>query len=206
MTNTEFPLLEIRIEKPSNFSFLPGQFVRIDIAPDTGRFYSIASHPSDENLKFIIKYAPDGITANFFMNAKEGDEISVSDAMGNLKPPDTEAPCIFVATGTGIAPVLSLVSEMEHGNRKQPVRILWGVKTPEHAYDIETPHKIEHIYSQTEPFEHVTDILKRTEIEPNAHIYCIGSSSMVSDCMRVLKEKEIPPAHIHVEHFTPARK
>lgn len=97
------------------FSFQAGQFIMLNLpiaSKFTNRSYSIASAPAKDNtFELAIVLNPKGLgTPYLWDNIEVGSEIDVSKALGKftLKDPIEEDIC-FVCTGTGIAPLRSML-------------------------------------------------------------------------------------------------
>ena len=97
------------------FDFKPGQFVMLDLPIEskvTNRSYSIASPPYGNNtFELAIILNPKGLGTPFMWeNVNEGSMIHVSKPLGKflLEQPIEEDIC-FIGTGTGIAPLRSMM-------------------------------------------------------------------------------------------------
>ena len=105
-----------------NFTFTAGQFVRLDLpidGYDINRSYSIASPPSQDSVfELLIVLKPTGLGTNYlFHNVEKGSTIKVSKALGKLRLPETiDLDICFVCTGTGIAPLRSMLLDIFNKN------------------------------------------------------------------------------------------
>ena len=96
------------------FGFVAGQWLSFKANMPDGeeitRAYSIASPPgSNSSFALCLNRVQDGFMSNFLCDMKEGDEISCQGPFGDfiLRPPMRDT--IFVATGTGVAPLRSML-------------------------------------------------------------------------------------------------
>jgi ferredoxin-NADP reductase len=126
-----------RMPHVEKFEFKPGQFVMLDMPIESKisyRSYSIASAPGNDNIfELIIVLNPDGLgTPYMWENYKVGTIVPVAGPVGKFVLPEKiEHDLCFLATGTGIAPLRSMLyhiinNNLEHkniymvfGNRKQ---------------------------------------------------------------------------------------
>jgi|SRR5579863_2284977 len=106
--------LEFEMNGLPRFGFVAGQWLsfKTNIADgeEITRAYSIASPPSDDNrFALCLNRVQDGFMSNFLCDMKEGDEIRCQGPFGDfiLRPPMRDT--IFIATGTGIAPIRSML-------------------------------------------------------------------------------------------------
>lgn len=107
---------------PIDFRFKAGQFVMLDLPIDakyTNRSYSIASPPSDDNIfELCIVIKPDGLgTPYLFDNIEIGSTVMVTGPVGKFTLPDViETDLCLVCTGTGVAPLRSMLLDIYNKN------------------------------------------------------------------------------------------
>ena len=93
--------------------FTPGQFVSLmDVVngKKITRPYSVASVPNGTNhFALCLNRLPEGIFSPHLFNLQLGDELEMRAPMGMFVVRDPARECVFVATGTGIAPFRSLL-------------------------------------------------------------------------------------------------
>ena len=90
--------------------FKAGQFIRMSkLDRSIGRPYSIASPPSWDFLEFLIKIG--GEFTDYLDGLKVGDEVLISKAAGHLTY-SGEGKAVFVAGGTGIAPIMGIIRDL----------------------------------------------------------------------------------------------
>ena len=99
---------------------IPGQYSEICLTAENGyqaiRPYSIASAPKNNPVGFLIEKIPNGEVSNFFFEvAREGDIVQVSNPIGQRFILQNNKTSIFIASGSGIAPFISM---SEHLNQK----------------------------------------------------------------------------------------
>ncbi len=126
--------------EPKEIVFTAGQYLTLKISTDRGplsRLYSIASANSEKNnFNLIIQIFPGGLASTFFSNLNIQDEVIFYGPSGKFSVKENNRPKIFLATGTGIAPIKSiLISEQQL--LKANFYLFWGVKTLKDAYLVE---------------------------------------------------------------------
>jgi ferredoxin-NADP reductase len=128
------------LSNEESFSFIPGQFIRLHFRNEQGveirRSYSLANSQSPCNtIEFAASYIDGGFASNILFNLKTGDALSMSGPVGKLiLNQDTHLykRHIFVATGTGITPFLSMLPQLSarlESKEINEVLILQGVQT-----------------------------------------------------------------------------
>lgn len=127
-------LFSFRTTRNPALRFASGQFVMIGLETDGRpllRAYSIASPHYEEHLEFFSIKVEDGPLTSRLQKIKEGDSILVSRKptgtllLHDLKPAKH---VYLLATGTGLAPFISLVQDPEMYERFEKVILVHGVR------------------------------------------------------------------------------
>ena len=106
--------VDLRLPPGRSLSYNPGQYVNINLG-SIERSYSIANVYSKDNfLSFFIKNYQDGEMSSYFFNkAKIDDLVRIKGPYGTFFLKENSKKIIFLATGTGIAPVKSIIENMD---------------------------------------------------------------------------------------------
>ena len=111
--------------------FEPGQFMEIEIPDsDERRPYSLANTSNWEGrLEFLIRLQPNGRFSTFLRErAQQGERLMVRGPMGGFGIREGSfRPRWFVAGGTGVAPILSMLRRMADFQEMQEARLFFGV-------------------------------------------------------------------------------
>lgn len=98
---------EIELTRPPSFEFKAGQAVRF-IHESMERYYSLLSTPDDPTLYLCIHYVRAGHFSPILASAEIGSHFNITGPHGYFTfQPSVRQP-VFVATGTGIAPFVSM--------------------------------------------------------------------------------------------------
>ena len=123
---------------PDTFSYKPGQFVNIiRLADGLARSYSLASIPSDGQLEFHIRLLADGKMSSWIADdLKCGDEVLLSEAMGDCCYRDAYAdrPLLLAGTGTGLAPLYGILRDALSSGHRRQIRLLHGGLSSDDLY------------------------------------------------------------------------
>ena len=111
--------------------FIPGQFMELSI-PGTSvmRAYSLANPPNwDGTLEFLVRLQPNGLFSAYLKErARIGDPLVVRGPQGSFTADEaSQAPRWFVAGGTGLAPMLSILRQMAEFGDARECRLFFGV-------------------------------------------------------------------------------
>ena len=127
-------LFRFRTERPSSFRFTAGQFTMIGMGDnDVNRAYSLTSGPYDDYLEFYSIKVPDGPLTSRLQKIQVGDEIEVGDKpTGTLTLANVElgGNLWMMATGTGIAPFISLLRDPGTYDAFEKITVTWTVRKP----------------------------------------------------------------------------
>ncbi len=135
--------LEFAVEGMEQFAFKPGQFVSLVREDARGkaqtRAYSIASAPRANSFDLCANRVECGFFSNLLADMEEGATIQFHGAHGmfTLRQPLTDA--IFIATGTGIAPMRGFVEHLFPDNgpslsNGRKVWLVYGTRYPTELY------------------------------------------------------------------------
>jgi len=188
-----------------NFKFIAGQVVGLGISKEIEpRLYSIASGEDNEFVEILYTEKPDGKLTPMLSLLKVGDKIMVTEPFGNYTN-YSESP-IWIATGTGIAPFISMLKTGKGGKAV----LVHGVRTPEYFYFAEfLKEKLGNNYIQCcssckqEAYFNgrVTHYLKNQTLNPNKKYYLCGVAEMVVETRDLLISKGVPFNNIVAEIY-----
>jgi ferredoxin--NADP+ reductase len=130
-------LFSFTMTRPAHFRFTAGQFARIGIEKDDQRVvraYSIVSSPFAETLEFFSIVVPDGAFTSQLQHLKAGDQLLLEKIpYGFLTLTRYQKPLPhdlwLLATGTGLAPFLSMLQDFEPWQQYQHIILAYSVRT-----------------------------------------------------------------------------
>ena len=140
MTRATDDVMIIQVQLPTNdqFKFKPGQYIDIILRDGTHRSYSMACAPRLEKntIELHIRHMAGGVfTDQLFSSMKERDILRLEGPHGTFYLDEqSDAPLIFIASGTGFAPIKAIVENMQAQNMSRPVHFYWGVRRPQDLY------------------------------------------------------------------------
>ena len=130
-------LFSFTMTRPAHFKFTAGQFARIGLMVGgelVVRAYSVVSSPFDETLEFFSIVVPDGAFTSNLQHLKVGDELYLEKiSYGYLTLARYQQPLPqdlwLLATGTGLAPFLSMLQDFETWQNYQKITLVYSVRT-----------------------------------------------------------------------------
>jgi len=209
--------LDLRLIEPKTITFKPGQFISFEMPhPQTGhvvtRPYSIASQPSRSDvIMLLFNLVPGGPGSTYLFNLKEGDKTHFKGPAGRFYlREDQGRELLFIASGTGIAPIRSmLLANAEHLDPR-PATLLWGLRSQRDLYDQE---ELAEMTRRTPTLTAVTTlscpqpgwsgesgrvlrlIEERVASVKNRAVYLCGNSAMIADATSLLQKKGLCPIY-----------
>ena len=190
-------IIELQLRIPPNISFryLSGQYINI-IKGDYKRSYSIAAKSSTSNLVFFIKNYGDGKFSNYLFNeAKINDLLRIEGPIGTFFYRNTpKKNIIFLATGTGIAPVKAILEQLDENNsevKDKNIYLFFGGRTEDDLFwkpnfkNIEVKY-IPVLSRSNADWDgakgYVQDVVLSKEIQlSDSVLYACGSENMIRD-------------------------
>jgi CDP-4-dehydro-6-deoxyglucose reductase len=122
-------VLFLKLPANERLLFLAGQYIDILQKDDKPRSFSLANAPhDDEFLELHIRNIIGGaFTHHVFEVMKERDILRFKGPLGTFfLREDTNKPIIFVASGTGFAPIKAIVEHALYIGLKRPMHFYWG--------------------------------------------------------------------------------
>jgi len=212
-------VLRVRLRLPPDASLdaLPGQYIEVIGSGGIRRSYSLANTcDAGKPLELHVRAIDGGAMSTYwFDHARENDLLRLRGPLGTFLLRDIAGRDLyFLATGTGIAPVLAQLESMTAmPDREQPrsVTVLWGGRQREDLYlDVAArirEHTFIPVLSRADPSwngarGHVQDVLlARNPDLANASVYACGSDAMIHTARASLISAGLPNAHVHSDAF-----
>ncbi|MGO8755261.1 MAG: CDP-6-deoxy-delta-3,4-glucoseen reductase [Gallionellaceae bacterium] len=130
-------VLYLKLPANERMLFLAGQYIDIMMKDDKPRSFSLANAPhDDEFLQLHIRNIPGGaFTHHVFHEMKERDILRVKGPLGTFYlREDSDKPVLFVASGTGFAPIKAIVEHALQIGIRRPMHLYWGVRKQSDLY------------------------------------------------------------------------
>ena len=137
-------VLYFKLPAAERLQFLAGQYVDILMKDGKRRSFSMANAPHDDAfLQFHVRRAPGGTFSKYvFEEMKERAILRFEGPLGTFYlREDSDKPIIFVAGGTGFAPIKAVVEHIFHNEIDRQVILYWGVRSKKDLYLAELPHQ-----------------------------------------------------------------
>lgn len=222
--NDKYLHLYYELVQPNQLEFESGQYVSVGI-PEVGsrRPYSIASSPDKKHaFELLLDLAPQGIGTQYLQGMKPGEEMAILAPMGVFtlakdEQASQEKAVVFVATGSGIAPIRSMIFDLlQLRQDTREIWLYWGMRYEYDLFWVDEFRQLEQSFpnfhfhvtlsqaGQEWPLcrGRVTDCLRIHQLPVEAGYYLCGNGKMIDEASQFLmNEKSIPKTFIHHENF-----
>ena len=145
----------IRFISEKKINFLPGQFLMFDISikDKIERLaFSLSSIPTEKYYEITVKKTQTPFISQYLVDSvKIGDEFTVSEPRGKFILDRKIKNILFLAAGSGIAPIISMIRFLRREKSKIKTHLIYSNKTQE---DILWKDEIEQISRQNTNFSH----------------------------------------------------
>jgi Na+-transporting NADH:ubiquinone oxidoreductase subunit F len=218
--------ITFKLDEGQSIDFKAGQYVQLLTEPyakmkqRVSRAYSISSKPEDKDrIQLIIRLVPDGICSTWVHQyLKVGDRVNFTGPYGDFYIRDTDADIIFVAGGSGKAPIKSMLEHLEVAGTDRKMAYFFGARTPKDLYLTDEMQHFEQVFpgfqyvpvlSQAVPEDnwtgrtgYVMPYFKEVLRDPkNTEAYLCGSPGMINAVTRSLQELGLPADKIYYDSF-----
>lgn len=222
--------LTFDLVSPDTISFSPGQYITLKCPAYNEkkavmRPFSIASSSSlKSSIQLNIRLNPSGTcTPWIFDHLQKGQQVHFSGPRGAFHLQNTLRPILFIAGGSGMAPVRSILKTMAENSIDRKVLFFFGALT---EGDLFYMHEMAEFEKQIEGFKFipalsnepsrsnwngerglVTDVLTRfTDADlSECEAYLCGKPAMIEGCLPILASKGIVRERIFFDLFSPAK-
>jgi len=146
LTRAADDVMIVQLKLPANerLQFLPGQYIDFLLKGGERRSFSMANSPhADELVELHIRHVAGGnFTDHVFGKMKERDILRLEGPLGSFfLREDSAKPIVLVASGTGFAPIKSILESAFYKKIERPMVLYWGARRPKDLYLNALPEK-----------------------------------------------------------------
>lgn len=194
------------------------------------RTYSICEPAASKRIKLGVRLLPNGVFSDWLQRCKVGAQLALSQPQGRfyLRPPDDAGSrYLFIAAGSGITPVISMLEEFLAANANASALLLYANRSIASTMFLERLLQLKnrfiarlelHLFTTREQqsvawrngridFDALNALRDKgvLTVDEFARFYLCGPTPMMQSCARFLRDAGAPAARIHDEVFAPAQ-
>jgi NAD(P)H-flavin reductase/ferredoxin len=137
-------ILQLRFPAGTKVKFKAGQYLSVQLEDGSLRHFSMANPPhQNDGVELHIRHVPGGrFSQRVADGLAVGDTLRVVMPYGDFTVRETStAPVVLLASGTGFAPIKSIVEDAARRKLERRMVLYWGARRLEDLYKIDLPHK-----------------------------------------------------------------
>ena len=210
----------------ADFAYTPGQHLNIRGGDDVRRSYSICTAPSSGRLRIGVKRLPGGAFSEGVLSSLSvGDTLDVMTPAGRFTTaidPEAARRCVVVAAGSGITPVLSIVTAILEGEPSSSVTLIYANRTHRTVMFLDEVHDLKDRFPSRLQIVHVLS-REASDVEllsgrldgarlsriasallpdpADADWFLCGPQQMLVDLRSAVSSLGVPDARVHSELF-----
>lgn len=134
-------VMTLQLPSSETFRFYAGQYVEIILKDGKRRSYSMANSPNQAAaLELHVRHMPGGAFTDHVFGAgatamKEREILRLEGPFGSFfLREDSDKPIVFLASGTGFAPIKAIIEYMIEQSIKREAVLYWGGRRPQDLY------------------------------------------------------------------------
>lgn len=183
--------------------YQPGQYGMVAVA-DTARAFSFATPPTSNQIEFLVDTRPQGPASLFWQQAQVGTPLRLTAPYGHFLLDDSASPLLYVAGGTGLAPIRAHLLTLLAQKTPRPLTLIVGHRTAGDVFwrDQLTAVSRQHQFEYHCHIGPLTPALLRLPNISQHQIYICGSAGMCTRSAETLYQLGASPARVHYELFT----
>jgi CDP-4-dehydro-6-deoxyglucose reductase len=217
-------ILSLKLPAGERLQFLAGQYIDILMKDGKRRSFSMANAPHDDQfLQLHVRKSPGGAFSKYvFEEMKERAILRFEGPLGTFYlREDSDKPIIFVAGGTGFAPIKAQIEHLFHHGEDRPVVLYWGARSLKDLYVPALPLRwaAEHsnftyipVLSDPLPedaWQGRTGLVHQAVLDDFAdlsgyQVYACGAAAMTDVAKRTFEERGLPDDEFYCDAFTPS--
>lgn len=130
----DIAIIKLKLNPKDNFKFFPGQYVDV-IVNGKNRSYSLASSSqTNDEIELHVKYRQGGLFSEKVWQHNSEEKVKFRGPFGNFQLQESNKPIIMICTGTGFAPLKSMMLGLIHAKSKRNIYFYWGNRELDNFY------------------------------------------------------------------------
>jgi CDP-4-dehydro-6-deoxyglucose reductase len=211
--------LILRVPAVEPMDFLAGQYLDVLLEGGLRRSYSVANAPhAGSQFELHVRHVPGGAFSDgLFRSLREGALLKIEGPLGRFRYQAGEQPVIFIAGGTGFAPIKAMLGQALGEASTRELYLYWGAREPSGIYEA----ALLRAWAERHPRLKVHTVLSATGVVAAPHragwvheavledhpglaafaIYAAGPPAMIAAIQRTFPAQGVAPEQLHLDAF-----
>jgi len=219
-------LVNLALPNDSPFVFYAGQYINVILKDGSERSFSIANSPYESNyIELHVRHRLNGKFSDYVFSdpIEPGEFLQIRGPMGDFTLKESSKPILFVCSGTGFAPIQSIIGHMIKLQSKRAITLYRGARDKNDLY---LNKRIEAWQSELANFRYIPILSASVPIDhwvgrtgyvhqavlndftdlSNYQAYVCGGQTMVESVYQSLLSKGLPDSEFYSDTFFMAPK
>lgn len=214
-------VLTLRLPSSVQFRYLPGQYIDL-IYGNIRRSYSIANaqlHSASSELELHIRLLPEGEMSQVLTQCSINQLLRLEGPKGTFFIREADNPILFLAGGTGFAPVKAMVEQLLSIESQRQIYIYWGMPNSASLYtnigklwadSYDNVQYVPVISSHDSTWQGRTGLVHQAVVDDFSdlnefHVYACGSAPMIDAAKNAFFTKGLSEAHFYSDIFVASK-
>jgi len=223
LTKLNHDVMQMCLKLPGfeSLNFKAGQYIEFIMSDGSRRAFSIANAPHETMIELHLRLIEGGKFTNFVFNEmKEKSIHRIEGPIGQFYLRESDKPIIFIAGGTGFAPIKSIIEDMIFNKNKRKIFLYRGVRSEEDFYMSELVNDWVKNLDNLSYFSVVEDgssedarsgyvhhaVLEDFKSFNDLQVYCCGAPGLVENAFKDFTNNGLPEDQFFADAFTFAPK
>lgn len=211
--------LVLRVPSVESLQFSAGQYLDVLLEGGRRRSYSVANaQPGASQFELHVRHVPGGrFSEAVFGTLREGDLLKIEGPLGRFTRQAGTRPVIFVAGGTGFAPIKAMLAEALREESPHALHLYWGARDAAGIYE----EALVRDWVGRHPRLTLNTVLSQAAAVPGSHragwvheavledyrslapftVYAAGPPAMIAAIRATFPGRGLPPEQLHLDSF-----
>jgi CDP-4-dehydro-6-deoxyglucose reductase len=200
--------LVLQLPSSESMEFQAGQYLDVLLAGGRRRSYSVANAPNaGSELELHVRHIPGGAFSEaLFGSLREGAVLKIEGPLGQFRYESGPEPAIFIAGGTGFAPLKAMLGQALLEPSRRELHLYWGARDAAGLYEAAllqewaAGHARLKVHTQCGGWVHEAVLADHPDLAPFA-IYAAGPPALIEAIRRIFPARGARAQLLYLDSF-----
>jgi CDP-4-dehydro-6-deoxyglucose reductase len=200
--------LVLRLPSVESMEFEAGQYLDVLLEGGRRRSYSVANAPNaGSELELHVRHVPGGAFSEaLFGGLRDAAVLKIEGPLGQFRYEDGAEPAIFIAGGTGFAPLKAMLGQALRADARRELHLYWGARDAAGLYeealvrDWAARDPRLKVHTQCTGWVHETVLRDHPDLAPFA-IYAAGPPALIAAIRRTFPARGARAPLLYLDSF-----